>query len=56
MAFAYDVGARGGTLAVRTPIALQGDLDVVPKRMQIDIETGNNNIIRLTIAASIISN
>jgi hypothetical protein len=47
MAFSYDVSTRGGTLAVRTPIALQGDLDVVPKQMQVDIETGGNNVIRL---------
>lgn len=47
VAFMYDVGARGGVLRVRTPVAIEGDLDVAPRQMQVDITMGDDRVLRL---------
>jgi hypothetical protein len=52
-AFMYDVGTRGGALRVRTPVSLQGDLDVVPRQMRVEMDIAGNQIIRLQRGTSI---
>lgn len=52
LAFMYDVGTRGGAMRVRTPVSLQGDLDVVPKQMHVEIDLARGQSLRLQRATS----
>ena len=52
IAFLYDVGSRGGVMRVRTPVTLQGDLDVVPRQMRVEIDMAGGQMMRLERATA----
>ena len=45
MAFLFDLGTRGGMLRVKSPQPLLGDLNVLPRQMQVELEGAGGQIL-----------